>query len=228
MKMLWSDIKSMMNMKAKSQLSQISHLPDNGKRIYDPVKLANIFDHYFVNVGANIDKSIFRTKKSPTDYLKNRKSNSLFLTSVTEQEIDIIIQSFNPRKAIDPYSILVFGFLLKILSRHLAKPLSIIVNQSFQTGIFPDALKVGKVTPLHKKDSCDNPSNYRPISILSVFSKIIEKLMYDRLYGFLHKFELLYPLQFGFREKHSTTHALLFLTESIKHSIDNCKYDCGI
>ena len=87
---------------------------------------------------------------------------------------------------------------------------------------------MGKVTPLHKKDSCDNPSKYRPTSILSVFSKIIEKLMYDRLYGFLDKFELLYPLQFGFREKHSTTHALLSLTESIKHFSDNGKHGCGI
>ena len=158
----------------------------------DPVKMANIFNHYFVNVGSNIDKSIPRTKKSPTDYLKNRNSNSLFLTPITEQDIEIIIQSLNPRKAIGPYNTPVF--LLKILSRHVAKPLSTIVNQSFQTGIFPDALKVGKVTPLHKKDSCDNRSNYRPISILSAFSKIIEKLMYDRLYGFLDKFELLYPL----------------------------------
>ena len=74
------------------------------------------------------------------------------------------------------------------------------------------------------------PKSYRPISIFSVFSKIIEKLIYDRLYGFLDKFELLCPLQFGFREKHSSTHAhaLLSLTESIKHSIDNDKYGCGI
>ena len=153
----------MVNVKVKSQQSQISHLLDNGKRIDDLVKMANIFNDYFVDVGSNIDKSIPRTKKSPTDYLEIRNSNSLFLTPVTEQEIEIIIQSLNPRKAIGPYSIPVF--LLKILSRHIAKPLSIIVNQSFQTGSFPDALKVGIVTPLHEKDSCDNPSNYRPIPI---------------------------------------------------------------
>ena len=71
MKMLWSGIKSIVNVKAKSQMLQISHLIDNGKRIDDPVKMANIFfNHYFVNVGSNIDKLIPRTKKSPTDYLK--------------------------------------------------------------------------------------------------------------------------------------------------------------
>ena len=102
------------------------------------------------------------------------------------------------------------------------------MNLSFYVGMFPSKLKVGKVSPLHKKDSCDNPSNYRPISILSVFSKIFEKLMHQRLYKFLESFEILYPLQFGFREKHSTSHALLSLTESIKQSIDSGKVGCGI
>ena len=94
--------------------------------------------------------------------------------------------------------------------------------------MFPSKLKVGKVSPLHKKGSCDNPSNYRPISILSVFSKIFEKLMHQCLYKFLESFEILYPLQFGFREKHSTSHAFLSLTESIKQSIDSGKVGCGI
>ena len=102
------------------------------------------------------------------------------------------------------------------------------MNSSFEIGIFPEKLKLGKVNPLHKKESTKVPSNYRPISVLSVFSKIIEKLMHTRLYNFLDTFEMLYPLQFGFREKHSTMHALLSLTESIKQSIDNGKFGCGI
>ena len=102
------------------------------------------------------------------------------------------------------------------------------MNLSFYVGMFPSKLKVGKVSPLQKKGSCNNPSNYRPISILSVFSKIFEKLMHQRLYKFLESFEILYPLQFGFREKHSTSHALLSLTESIKQSIDSGKVGCGI
>ena len=65
-------------------------------------------------------------------------------------------------------------------------------------------------------------------AILSVLSKIFEKLMHQHLYKFLESFEILYPLQFGFREKHSTSHALLSLTESIKQSIDNGKVGCGI
>ena len=226
MKMLWTGIKSIINVKAKNQISLISHLTDNGSCVHDPVKMASIFNKFFVNVGPNIDKSIPRSRKAPLDYLKNSNPSSLFLAPVTPDKIEIIIKSLNTKKSIGPYSIPVF--LLKILSWHIAKPLAQIVNLSFYVGMFPSKLKVGKVSPLHKKGSCDNPSNYRPISILSVFSKIFEKLMHQRLYKFLEAFEILYPLQFGFREKHSTSHALLSLTESIKQSIDSGKVGCGI
>ena len=222
MEMLWSGIRSIVNVKTKSQLSQISHLLENGKQVDDPVKMANMFDKYFVNVGVSIDKSIPRTRKSPVDYLLNRIPNPIFLAPVTEREIEIKIEYLNQKKAIRPYSIPVF--LLKILSRYIAVPLSKIVNQSFETGIFPDCLKIGKVNPPHKKDSCETPSSYRPISI-PVFSKIFEKLMHKRLYNFLDTYEIPYPLQFGFHEKHSTTNAL---SESTKLSIDNGKFGCGI
>ena len=122
-------------------MTQISHL------------LENIFNNYFVNVGSNINKSIPIIRKSPTDYLKNRNADSMLLSTVTEQKIKFIIQSLNSQKAIGPCSIPVF--LMK--TKHIAKPLSVIVNLSFQAGVFPGNLKVAKVSPLHKKDSCDNP-----------------------------------------------------------------------
>ena len=71
-------------------------------------------------------------------------------------------------------------------------------------------------------------SNYRPISLLSVFSKIIEKVMYERLYKFLDKHEILYSLQCGFHAIHSINHALVSLTVAIKRSLDNRKFGCGI
>ena len=82
--------------------------------------------------------------------------------------------------------------------------------------------------PLHKKGSTFNMNNYQPISLLSVFSKIYEKIMYVRLYQFLEKSQLFYSLQFGFRAKHSTNHALISITETIKESIDNNKLGCGV
>ena len=126
MKMLWTGIKSIVNVKSKTQFSPISHLVNNGTRINDSVKMANIFNNYFVNVGSQIDKTIPRTKKSPTDYLKNRIPESIFLAPATPEEIEIIINSLNIKKAIGPYSIPVF--LLQILSRLISQPLSVIVN----------------------------------------------------------------------------------------------------
>ena len=101
--------------------------------------------------------------------------------------------------------------IIIVYKHYIACPLATIVNQSFEYGIFLNKLKLGKINPLHKKDSTDDPSNYQPISILFVFSKIIEKLMHNRLCSFFDTFQMLYPLQFGFRDKHSTIHGLLSL-----------------
>ena len=85
-----------------------------------------------------------------------------------------------------------------------------------------------KVVAHQRKGTSDNPSNYRPISLLSVFSKIIGKLMHRRLHDFLEIDNVIDPLQFGFRKKHSTAHALTSLTEKVKQTIDDGNYGCGV
>ena len=81
---------------------------------------------------------------------------------------------------------------------------------------------------MHKKGANDNPSNYRPVSLLSIFSKIFEKITYKRLYDFLEVNEIFHSLQFGFRQKHSTFHTLISMTEKIRKSVDDGNYRCGI
>ena len=88
MKILWHGIRSIVNTSNKSQASYFSQLNENRKLISDPVKMANIFNKYFVNVSHNIDKSIPRAKKSALDYLKKQNLNSLFLAPVTPKEIE--------------------------------------------------------------------------------------------------------------------------------------------
>ena len=107
---------------------------------------------------------------------------------------------------------------LKTLSPLISSPVSHIINESFQSGIFPDKIKVAKVIPLFKKDCPVSGANYRPIALISVFSKITEKVMYQHLHKFLEKHEILYPLQFGFCANRSINHALVSLTEAIKNS----------
>ena len=87
---------------------------------------------------------------------------------------------------------------------------------SIKTGKYPDHLKIAKVIPIFKKGSNNDPNNYRPISILSNVNKIFEKLLHSRLYKYLNKFDILYKYQYGFRKGHSTTQALIELTDHIK------------
>ena len=97
------------------------------------------------------------------------------------------------------------------------------------TGAFPSELKTAKVIPVFKKDSKLDYSNYRKIiSLLSNIEKIFEKLMYKRLYTFLNNNNFIYNLQFGFRRQHSTSHALINVTENIRKALDDGNIDCGV
>ena len=96
------------------------------------------------------------------------------------------------------------------------------------TGVVPEKLKVARVIPVYKKGSKTVMNNYHTISLLSVFNKLLEKLMYNRLASFLEKNEILFYGQFGFRSNHSTNHAILLITDKIQKAIERKLYSCGI
>ena len=98
----------------------------------------------------------------------------------------------------------------------------------FSAEFFLINLNWQKLPQLFKKGSRQDKDNYRLISVLSTLSKIFEKAMFKRLYDYLVSRKILYPLQFGFRQKCSTNHALIQITESIRNSIDNNEFGCGI
>ena len=98
---------------------------------------------------------------------------------------------------------------------------------SFSTEQFPSVAKIAKVILLHKEQSKVDYTNYRPISLLSNIEKIIEKIMYKRLYNFVDINNLIYLLQFDFRSKYPTTHALINLTYSIRQPLYEASFGCG-
>ena len=104
----------------------------------------------------------------------------------------------------------------------------VIYNLSFSSGCVPDQFKLAQVIPIHKKESVTCLSNYRPISLLSIFNKILESLVNKRLLSFLNKHDILFQNQFGFRTKHSTMHAALSITDKVQKSIEEGQYSCGI
>ena len=118
--------------------------------------------------------------------------------------------------------------LLKLIPDLIIVPLCKLINLSFISGSFPDPLKIVKGIPIHKNGSTPDMNNYRPISLLSIFDKIMEKIMHKRLYNFLEDNNILYNKQVGFRKNNSTMDALIKITEKIKESIDKGKYGCGI
>ena len=226
MKKLWSGIKSVISHKSSTSFSINKIKGIDGNVTSDPSKMSNIFNDFYVNVAKNITKTIPKTPKSPLDYLSNRTCNSLFLTPVTMTEVKDSISSLDPSKSVGPNSIPIK--LLKVIGSCISPLLALLVNQSFQSGNFPNKLKIAKVISIFKKGNPEIPSNYRPISLLPIFSKIFEKLMYKRLYSFLETHKVIFSLQFGFQENHSIDHALVSLTEAIRNTLDNKRFGCSI
>jgi len=109
---------------------------------------------------------------------------------------------------------------LKDAASGISAPLSFIINLSLRTSSIPSDWKLAKVVPLHKKGDSSLESNYRPISVLSVCSKILERAVHHQLIDFLEREELFSNSQYGYRKHRSTEHATIFLTDNIRKSID--------
>ncbi len=121
-------------------------------------------------------------------------------------------------------------FIIKQLAEPPAPILSNVFNKSMNTGRVPDKLKEAMITPVYKSDDHKSFGNYRPISISAIFSKILERIIYNRLLTYLDKMHILSSNQYGFRKNYSTYMALIELIDTLSssHSIDNNEYTIGI
>ena len=118
--------------------------------------------------------------------------------------------------------------MLFLLKRDISKQLTNLFNLSFLTGVFLSVLQTGKVVPVFKKDPKLDYSNYRPISLLSNIEKILEKLMYKRLYTFLNNNNIIYNLPIGFRQQYFTSHTLINITEIIRKALNDGNIGCAV
>ena len=148
----------------------------------------------------------------------NNCSNSIVLPPVTLAEVRQTVMSMkNSSAGWDDFPALV----AKQSIDSYIEPLTCLINRSFKDGIFPSELKLSRVVPIFKCGDSTALSNYRPISILSFFSKIFEKLLYKGLLNFLDANDIIYKHQFGFRERHSTQQAIITLVEKITGAWDS-------
>ena len=223
---IWKGIKEIINIKSKN-FDHPTCLKSADGAITDPVAISTSFNDYFTSIADNILASRkYEGKKSYRDFLATRLTENFVFKEIEETEIVTIISSLCKSKSSGPNSIPTF--LLHLLKNEIATPLNNIFNLSFRLGVHPDILKVSKTIPIYKKGSRLLVSNYRPISLLSNLNKILEKIVHSRVYAFLEEFKCIYSLQFGFRKKHSTNHALIQITETIRQALDDKKMACGV
>ena len=223
---VWLGIKEIINIKAKTNASPVCVMEKNDM-ITDPTGVSNTFNKYYSSVAENIlNKRIHVGDGNFNKYMPDPLPNSLFLSEVDADEVKKLINSFDTNKATGPCSIP--PKILNIICENIASPISKIANLSFLTGVHPEQLKVARVVPIFKTGSKMLTSNYRPISLLSNLNKILEKLMFVRVLSFLEKENVIYKQQFGFRPKHSTTHAVISITEKIREALDKGNFACGI
>ena len=183
----------------------------NGDTISELNQIAEAFNNYFIRIGST-DKQTTTQNKEYTSYLCDKSNSKLVFNSITEESVLHIIDSLKPKTStgVDGIS----NKLLKFVKCGIAKPLTIIINQMLSVGIFPDLLKISKVTPLYKKHDPVNFSNYRAISLLlPSISKIFEKVIFQQLADYLEENNLMYKYQYGFRKYHSTEYAALHLLD---------------
>ena len=179
---VWKGIKELIRTKNSN-----NHMPTTLKignsKVTNRQSIVNAFNDYFGNIGPNVAKTIPVANTTPFHYMPNPLCKSFALFPVTRHEITDEINNLDASKSVGPFSVPIK--LLKIIKHFLAGPLALLYNCSFATGVVPDWFKIARVVPIYKKGASVVTSNYRPISLLSVFNKLLEKLMYKRLVIFL-------------------------------------------
>lgn len=227
---MWAGVNEIIHTKPTNKYSPncIEHIVNDEKvTVTDPKKMADAFNTHYVNIADKIlEKRKYTGCKNFTSYLKNTNPHTFMAQPTTPNEIEDIIKSFDTSTSAGPNSIP--NKIIKLISSSISTPVSNIANHSLSTGTHPNILKITKVIPIHKKDSKLEVVNYRPISLLSNINKIIEKLMFNRLYSFLELHNCIYNLQFGFREKHSTNHALMSMIQQIRDTMDDRNTAIGV
>jgi hypothetical protein len=219
MKCTWSILNEVLNRKKVSNNLPSSFKIDNQDiSKSNPAEIANRFCNYFSNIGSNLAKKIPASSSSYKSFLVGSHMNSFFLESVSELELIEIAKSLRSGTAAGWDEIPMWA--VKDTFNFISKPLTHIVNLSIQTGIVPDQMKIARVIPLFKSGVNNIFSNYRPVSVLPIFSKFLEKIVHNRLTDYINKHNILFDNQYGFRKNHSTALALLHLFDKLTSSID--------
>ena len=221
----WDTIKEILGKIALNSKKLPNMIVVEGKSIFEEAEVAKEFNKHFTTIGPKLAKKVKKAKKKFSDYLKSSNTRLKYYP-LTIKELDDAVKSIQKNKS-PGYDEISSDIILDCYNelRHIIFHLC---HKSLSTGIFPDKLKIAKVLPFFKTDDKTLLNNYRPISILPCFSKIFERIMYNRVYDHLISNNLLYKQQFGFQKNHSTEHAILHLVNELTKSFKQQKYTLGV
>ena len=220
----WKIFKHAMN--TPNNTLNISQIRWNNTLSKEPIEIAETFNTYFSSIGKNLSQNIPLPDKQYYEFLDAPNPNTIFIFPTHKDEILKIASGLNDKKS--PGHDGISNYLLKNIISYIMDPLVYILNLSLSSGIVPNIMKIAKVIPIYKKGDKSDVSNYRPISLLTNISKILERIIYTRTINFLKLNNVFSDCQFGFREKHSTTHALLTFVEKVTHALDKFSHTIGI
>jgi hypothetical protein len=193
---------------------------DNGIDSREIETIAQNFNDYFASVGRRLAEAIPTVDDPGEEGIVTAQSEFL-LEPVTQAELTNIIMSIRGSSA--PGWDSIPARLIKDNIDTLIIPLEHIINLSIHSGKFPEALKVAKVIPIHKSDSKSSIANYRPISLLTITSKILEKCVKNQLTNYLEHNHIIDNIQYGFRSNKNTSDALFDVTKFVSQQIGSRK-----
>ena len=216
---IWNFAKSWLGWKSGGPPT---HLCVNGVMISKPYEIAQAMNTFFVTKVENIVKSLPVTNYDPFRLVKNIMKNkvcSFELAPVHPDQIDKIISNLKNSKSCGLDTI--DCSVIKLAKKELVPAITHIVNLSFSHGTFPKMWKSAKIIPLHKKNDSTSPQNYRPVAILPLFSKILERAIFLQIVQYMEGNNLLHPSHHGFRKHHNTTTAVIEMIEQWINALDD-------
>ena len=184
----------------------------SGKTTTNIVEKANLFNNSFASQCTPLEN----TSKLPPLLMKTDKR--LNTISFKDSDITSIIKSLKPAKAHGADDILIR--MIQLCGDSITLPLSLIFKFSLMNGTFPDTWKMANIIPVHKKEEKNIVKNYRPISLLPIFAKVFEKLLFNSLFAHFHDNELFTKCQSGFMPGDSCISQLLSIVHEIQSSFD--------
>ena len=197
-------------------LDKINNFVNKNNDAIDSTNVGNEFNIHFASMGKHINNSFENLYIE--NNLINRNVNSIYINETSELEIITIINKIDSKCSKDHDGI---DFkLIKLVIYPILKPLLHIFNLILNKSIYPSNMKKSVIIPIHKNNNKNNLENYRPISIIPQFSKIIEKIIKKRIDNFIEKNNIISSNQYGFKKKSNTLHAIYALTNNITNSID--------